>query len=134
MPLLELHEVSHAYGRHLVVDALSFSLEQGSIGCLLGPSGCGKTTVLRTIAGFEHVSFGEIRLNGLTVSSQALHLPPEQRRIGNRRSSVPITVPSTEPASFSRIVPLSSTGANAAASRRHSRTSWPCSARSAAAA
>ncbi|TAK66658.1 MAG: ABC transporter ATP-binding protein [Betaproteobacteria bacterium] len=82
MPLLELHEVSHAYGRHLVVDALSFSLEQGSIGCLLGPSGCGKTTVLRTIAGFEHVSFGEIRLNGLTVSSQALHLPPEQRRIG----------------------------------------------------
>lgn len=82
MPLLELKEVSHAYGRHLVVDALSFSLEQGAIGCLLGPSGCGKTTVLRAIAGFEHVSCGEIRLNGVIVSSPARHLPPEQRKIG----------------------------------------------------
>ena len=36
--------------------------------------------------------------------------------------------------SFSRIALLSSTGAKAAASRRHRRTSWPCSARSAAAA
>ncbi|OGA32852.1 MAG: ABC transporter ATP-binding protein [Betaproteobacteria bacterium RIFCSPLOWO2_12_FULL_64_23] len=82
MPLLELKQVSHAYGPHLVVDALSLSLEQGSIGCLLGPSGCGKTTVLRAIAGFEHVSRGEIRLNGVIVSSPALHLPPEQRKIG----------------------------------------------------
>jgi len=82
MPLLELKEVSHAYGRHLVVNALSFSLEQGAIGCLLGPSGCGKTTVLRAIGGFEHVNYGEIRLNGAIVSSLTLHLPPEQRKIG----------------------------------------------------
>lgn len=82
MPLLELTQVSHSYGRHLVVDALSFSLEQGAIGCLLGPSGCGKTTVLRAIAGFEQVSSGEIRLNGAIVSAQAAHLPPERRKIG----------------------------------------------------
>ena len=82
MPLLELTQVSHSYGRHVVVDALSFSLEQGAIGCLLGPSGCGKTTVLRAIAGFEHVSSGEIRLNGAVVSAPTVHLPPERRRIG----------------------------------------------------
>ncbi|MFA7270441.1 MAG: ABC transporter ATP-binding protein [Sterolibacterium sp.] len=82
MPLLELTQVCHAYGRHVVVDTLSFSLEQGAIGCLLGPSGCGKTTVLRAIAGFEHVNGGEICLNGVVVSSLSLHLPPEQRRIG----------------------------------------------------
>ncbi len=82
MALLELKDVSHAYGSHLVVDALSFSLEQGCIGCLLGPSGCGKTTVLRAIAGFEHVSRGEIRLNGTVVSSPARHVPAERRRIG----------------------------------------------------
>ncbi len=82
MSLLELKQVSHAYGRDLVVDALSFSLEQGAIGCLLGPSGCGKTTVLRAIGGFEHVISGEIRLNGAIVSSPELHLPPEQRKIG----------------------------------------------------
>ena len=82
MPLLELKEISHAYGRQVVVDALSFSLEQGAIGCLLGPSGCGKTTVPRAIAGLERVSRGEIRLNGVIVSTPALHLAAEQRKIG----------------------------------------------------
>ncbi len=55
MPLLELKNISHAYGSHAVVSDLSCSLEEGAIGCLLGPSGCGKTTVLRAIAGFERV-------------------------------------------------------------------------------
>ncbi len=44
---------------------------------LLGPSGCGKTTLLRTIAGFEHVSEGEIRLAGEPVND----LPPFKRRV-----------------------------------------------------
>jgi iron(III) transport system ATP-binding protein len=82
MALLELKNVSHAYGGHLVVDDLSFTLQEGAIGCLLGPSGCGKTTVLRAIAGFERVSRGEIRLAGAVVSSPAQHTPAERRRIG----------------------------------------------------
>ncbi len=82
MPLLELDHISHAYGSHTVVDELSCSLDQGAIGCLLGPSGCGKTTVLRAIAGFEPIPSGEIRINGVTVSSAAVHVPPERRRIG----------------------------------------------------
>jgi iron(III) transport system ATP-binding protein len=82
MPVLELDHVSHAYGRNEVVTDLSFSLRQGAIGCLLGPSGSGKTTVLRVIAGFEPVLRGEIRLNGLLVSSAGTHVPPERRQIG----------------------------------------------------
>jgi len=82
MPLLELEHISHAYGRHAVVADLSCALAQGAIGCLLGPSGCGKTTVLRAIAGFEHIQGGDIRINGTTVSSPAVHVPPERRRIG----------------------------------------------------
>ncbi len=50
-PLLEVKEIRQAYGSQEVVKGLSFSLAQGSIGCLLGPSGCGKTTVLRGVAG-----------------------------------------------------------------------------------
>jgi len=82
MPLLELDNISHAYGSHAVVSELTCRLEQGVIGCLLGPSGCGKTTVLRAIAGFETVSRGEIRLNGSVVGSPSVQVPPEQRRIG----------------------------------------------------
>ena len=82
MPLLELAEIDLAYGANLVASRLSMQLDQGQIGCLLGPSGCGKTTVLRGIAGFEHVDAGEIRLDGQLVSSSVVHLPPERRRIG----------------------------------------------------
>ena len=67
-PVLELRQISQAYGQQLVVKELSLTLESGEIGCLLGASGCGKTTVLRTIAGFEPLLEGEIRLNGKCVS------------------------------------------------------------------
>ena len=82
MSHLELSAIELAYGNQPVVRRLSLRLAQGSIGCLLGPSGCGKTTVLRSIAGFERVDSGEIRLDGRVVSSPTVHLPPEQRRIG----------------------------------------------------
>jgi len=80
--LLEVRELHLAYGEHEVVHGLSFSLERGSIGCLLGPSGCGKTTVLRCIAGFEPALRGEILLGGERVSAPGLIVPPERRRIG----------------------------------------------------
>jgi iron(III) transport system ATP-binding protein len=79
---LQLSGVSLAYGKHRVVEDLSFSLRRSAIGCLLGPSGCGKTTVLRGIAGFEPVTIGEIRLDGVVVSGAGTHVPPEHRQIG----------------------------------------------------
>jgi iron(III) transport system ATP-binding protein len=82
MPLLQLSDVSLAYGSHRAVSDLSLSLRRGAIGCLLGPSGCGKTTALRAIGGFERVVRGEIRLNGEVVSGVATHVPPERRQIG----------------------------------------------------
>ena len=80
--LLEVSNLSHAYGGEAVVHGLSFALARGAIGCLLGPSGCGKTTVLRCIAGFEAVQEGEIRLAGRVVSRPGAALAPEKRRIG----------------------------------------------------
>ncbi len=82
MALLELQDVSYAYGAQKVVEQLSLRLPAGSIGCLLGPSGCGKTTVLRCIAGFETVSNGTIRVAGDVLSSPSLHVEAERRRIG----------------------------------------------------
>ncbi len=70
--LLELKSVVQSYAAELVLRGLSFTLNQGEIGCLLGPSGCGKTTVLRAIAGFEPIDGGEIVLNGERVSAPVL--------------------------------------------------------------
>jgi iron(III) transport system ATP-binding protein len=80
--LLEVENLGHAYGAHVVVRELSFSLPRGAIGCLLGPSGGGKTTVLRAIAGFEAPQHGTIRINGRIVSGAGVMLAPEKRRIG----------------------------------------------------
>ncbi len=81
-PLLELHQLSVALERTVIVRHISLQLEQGRIGCLLGPSGCGKTTLLRAIAGFERALDGEIRMGGELVSDARHCLPVEQRQVG----------------------------------------------------
>ena len=64
------------------VERVSFGLQQGQMGVLIGPSGCGKTTLLRAVAGLEPLSGGAISMNGQVISSQGVHLPAENRRIG----------------------------------------------------
>ncbi len=54
---------------------------QGEIISLLGPSGIGKTTILRTIAGLQKLSKGKIKLRNRTLSSDEIHVEPEQRNI-----------------------------------------------------
>lgn len=59
------------------VDGVSLSVEEGEYLVLLGPSGCGKTTLLRTIAGLEHPTGGEVLIGGSVVNG----LPPRARQI-----------------------------------------------------
>ena len=80
--LLKLESVRCAFDNEVVVDDLSFHINQGDIACLLGPSGCGKTTTLRAIAGFEPIATGAIQLRNQPVSTPQHRLPPEQRHLG----------------------------------------------------
>jgi iron(III) transport system ATP-binding protein len=80
--LLKLDDIACRYGDLIAVDGLSLRLRRGEIGCLLGPSGCGKTTVLRTIAGFEPIVRGTIRLDGRDIATPISALPPDRRGVG----------------------------------------------------
>ncbi|MCF6318717.1 MAG: ABC transporter ATP-binding protein [Proteobacteria bacterium] len=82
MKQLELKNIATSYSKKTIIEDISFSLERGSICCLLGPSGCGKTTLLRTIAGFESPSNGQVFIAGEEVSRPGKVKAPEQRRIG----------------------------------------------------
>ena len=53
------------------VDGIDLDIPSGEFFSLLGPSGCGKTTTLRMIAGFEHPTSGEVRLNGVDMAGTA---------------------------------------------------------------
>ncbi len=45
---------------------IDLAIRPGEFVSLIGPSGCGKTTLLRVIADLEHVSSGEVLVNGVT--------------------------------------------------------------------
>jgi iron(III) transport system ATP-binding protein len=77
-----VHGVSKRFGTVQAVDEADLCVERGEIVALLGPSGCGKTTLLRLIAGFEHLDAGEVRLEDRRVSGHGTWVPPERRRVG----------------------------------------------------
>ncbi len=68
--------------RNTILNALSFELNRGEIGCLLGRSGCGKTTALRAVAGFIQPDSGFIRVGSELASAASFVRPPEQRGVG----------------------------------------------------
>jgi multiple sugar transport system ATP-binding protein len=64
-------------GQLAAVDGVDLATAEGEYLVLLGPSGCGKTTLLRTIAGLETPTAGEVLIGGSVVND----LPPRARKI-----------------------------------------------------
>ena len=77
MALIEIRNLSKAFGNVKAVDGVNLDINSGEFITLLGPSGSGKTTVLRMIAGFEDPDSGSISLNGEDIT----HLPPFDRDV-----------------------------------------------------
>ncbi|MGL4622693.1 MAG: ABC transporter ATP-binding protein, partial [Chroococcidiopsis sp.] len=65
---VSLRSVTKKYGSFTAVENLTLDIPAGNYCCLLGPSGCGKTTALRTIAGHEEVTSGDILIGDRRVN------------------------------------------------------------------
>jgi spermidine/putrescine transport system ATP-binding protein len=74
---LVLEHVTKRFGQFTAVDDLSLTVPQGAFFALLGASGCGKTTTLRTVAGLEDPTSGEIRLGDEVIT----HMRPYRRPV-----------------------------------------------------
>jgi ABC-type Fe3+/spermidine/putrescine transport system ATPase subunit len=74
---IEVLGLKAGYGDTVILHGVDLSVASGEFIAILGSSGCGKTTLLRSIAGFQPVRAGAIRLNGVDVAG----LPPEKRGI-----------------------------------------------------
>ncbi len=75
---LSLRGVTKRFGEVTAVDTVDLDIAEGEFVCFLGPSGCGKTTLLRLIAGLEHLTSGEILLGGTDLAA----LPARKRNFG----------------------------------------------------
>ena len=69
MTAIQLNQLTKRYGTATAVDAVTLSVEAGTMTVLLGPSGCGKSTCLRLIAGLEKADEGTIAIAGKDVTA-----------------------------------------------------------------
>jgi neutral amino acid transport system ATP-binding protein len=83
MSMLEVQDVSKAFGGIHALDACTVSVEQGSIAGLIGPNGSGKTTLFNVITGYERQDTGVIRFNGKTLQKLT---PDKMFRMGIGRT------------------------------------------------
>lgn len=63
--VIEVNDVTKAFGSHLAVDHLSLNVGRGEIVVLLGQTGAGKSTVLNLIMGTTAPNEGTVRVAGV---------------------------------------------------------------------
>ena len=76
-------EVPSGESNLVILDDITFGLEEGKSLAITGPSGSGKSTLLGLMAGLDTASSGEIILDGIK-----LHLLNEEERAILRKDKV----------------------------------------------
>jgi branched-chain amino acid transport system ATP-binding protein len=66
--LLEVRNLTKAFGGVVANDAISIDVPRGSIAGLIGPNGSGKTTLFGSIVGYHRVDTGSVRFDGRDIS------------------------------------------------------------------
>ncbi|MFD4948957.1 ABC transporter ATP-binding protein [Streptomyces sp. NPDC058239] len=74
MPAIVVSNLRKQYGQKVVVDDISFEVEEGEIFGILGPNGAGKTTTVECIAGLRKPDGGSISVLGLDPQRDAAEL------------------------------------------------------------
>lgn len=74
---IHFQSVRKTFGKTIAANDVSLEIKDGEFMVLLGPSGCGKTTLLRCLAGLEHVDAGRVFIGDRDVTD----LAPRDRKI-----------------------------------------------------
>jgi ABC-2 type transport system ATP-binding protein len=85
--MIDVQNVSKAYGPVQALDGVSFHVGAGEIIGLLGPNGAGKTTTMKILTGYLQPDEGQVRIDGLDVLTDTLQV---QRRIGYLPENAPL--------------------------------------------
>lgn len=69
--MIEVSHLTKKYGRHLAVDDVSFTVEDGQIYGLLGPNGAGKSTIMNLLTGYLSATSGQVTVAGHPLPEEA---------------------------------------------------------------
>lgn len=77
MATVRLDHITRRFSKSAAVEDISFEIPDGEFWVLVGPSGCGKSTILRTIAGLETATSGNLYIGDRLVNQ----IPARQRDV-----------------------------------------------------
>jgi ABC-type branched-subunit amino acid transport system ATPase component len=73
VPVLELNQVTMAFGGLTVLRDLSLSVSRGVATALIGPNGAGKSTVFNVVSGVYRPTSGDVLLDGADLANVPSH-------------------------------------------------------------
>ena len=98
--MIEVQELTKAYGGRIAVDHLSFTIQDRRIYGFLGPNGAGKSTTMNMLTGCLAPTSGDIRLNGVSIFDD----PAAFRRHIGYLPEIPPVYPEMTPQEYLRFV------------------------------
>lgn len=81
-PIIELAKMSLSFGKRLILDNISFSVNEGQVLGLLGPNGVGKSTIFNLITGLIKPDYGTIKIQSKTINEYPIYLRTKKFKIG----------------------------------------------------
>ena len=66
--MIEIKDVTKSYGRHKVLQNVSFEIMKGELFGLLGPNGAGKSTLIRCVNLLEKPTSGSVIVDGVELT------------------------------------------------------------------
>ncbi len=80
--IIELENISLAYGNRLILDNISFKINEGQIFGMLGPNGVGKSTIFNLITGLIKPQGGKIKIAGEDVTNYPVYIRTKKFKVG----------------------------------------------------
>ena len=80
--IIEFENVTLSYGNRIILDNISFRINEGQIFGMLGPNGVGKSTIFNLITGLISPKLGKIKINGENVSQYPIYLRTKKFKVG----------------------------------------------------
>ena len=80
--IIEFQNVTLSYGNRIILDNISFKINEGQIFGMLGPNGVGKSTIFNLITGLINPKHGKIKINGEDVSKYPIYLRTKKFKVG----------------------------------------------------